>query len=147
MPRRAKVNTRRISAVALGVAALAIPAAAVANNGHGHGKNPIVSYVFKGTYAGNGHVDVARGNRHVRRADLLGDIEFNLADTRLSVADTNSDTLIDATDVLSGDAVVVKARLHKNDPGPSPFAARHLVDQTNPADDSDDTEDSEDADG
>jgi hypothetical protein len=53
------------------------------------------------------------------------------------VADTNADSIIDATDVLVGDAVVVKARLPKNDPGPQPFAARHLVDQTNAAADDD----------
>jgi hypothetical protein len=158
------VKIRRSAALALGVAALAIPAAAVAQPGHGHanghgkhghanghgnhghvnghGKQHPVGYVFKGTYEGDGLVSVEHGNAHARKAGLVGpDIQFDLSGAKLSVADTNADSIIDATDVLVGDAVVVKARLPKHDPGSQPFAARHLVDQTHPAteDDGDDT--------
>jgi hypothetical protein len=158
------VKIRRSAALAFGVAALAIPAAAVAQPGHGHanghgkhghanahgnhghanghGKQHPVGYVFKGTYEGDGLVSVEHGNAHTRKAGLVGpDVQFDLSGAKLSVADTNADSIIDATDVLVGDAVVVKARLPKHDPGSQPFAARHLVDQTHPAaeDDGDDT--------
>ena len=142
------MKIRRSTALALGVAALAIPAAAVARPGHGHsnghgkqhlvghghGKQHSVGYVYKGAYEGDGLVNVEHGNAHARKAALVGqDVQFDLTGAKLSVADTNADSIIDATDVLVGDAVVVKARLPKHDPGPQPFAARHLVDQTNAA--------------
>jgi hypothetical protein len=155
------VKIRRSTALVLGVAALAIPAAAVARPGHGHanghgnhghanghGKQHPVAYVSKGTYEGDGLVSVEHGNAHARNAGLVGqDVQFDLTGAKLSVADTNADSIIDATDVLVGDAVVVKARLPKHDPGSQPFAARHLVDQTNPAtaDDAGDTTDTGDA--
>ena len=151
--KEAEVNPRRSALVALGTAALAVPAAAAAHPGHGHAnghdKHPNVTYVFKGTYLGVGHFDVTHGNAHVRKNELLGDVQFDLTGAKLSVADTNSDTLIDPTDVLVDDEVVVKARLPKGDPGSNPYAARHLVDQTNPAaDDGDSAEpDTGDADG
>ena len=133
----------RKSWLALGAAALAIPAAAVAHPGNGHGNghsnNPTVSYVFKGTYGGDGLVTVNHGNGHARKAGFVDtDVQFDLVGAKLSVADTNADTVIDASDVLDGDGVVVQARLGRRDPGPQPFAARHLVDQTNPAADEDD---------
>ena len=158
------MKIRRSAALAFGVAALAIPATAVAQPGHGHanghgkhghanahgnhghanghGKQHPVGYVFKGTYEGDGLVSVEHGNAHARKAGLVGsDVQFDLSGAKLTVADTNADSLIDATDVLVDDAVVVKARLPKHDPGSQPFAARHLVDQTHPAaeDDGDDT--------
>jgi hypothetical protein len=139
--KEAEVNLRRSALVALGTAALAVPAAAVAHPGNG--KNHNVTYVFKGTYLGDGHVDVTHGNAHVRKNGLLGDVQFDLTSTKLNVADTNSDTLVDATDVLVDDKVIVKARLPKGDPGSNPFAARHLVDQTNPAPDDGDSEDAD----
>ncbi len=152
------MKIRRTTALALGVAVLAIPAAAVARPGHGHsnghgkqhshsnghGKQHSVGYVYKGTYESDGLVSVEHGNAHARKAGLVGqDVQFDLTGAKLSVADTNADSIIDATDVLVGDAVVVKARLPKQDPGSQPFAARHLVDQTNPAteDDAGDTAD------
>ena len=139
------------------VTAIAFPAAALADKGgvpnehsaghgnphatetvstHGNGVGPAkgVSYVFKGTYAGAGVVTVAKGNAHVRKADLVGtDVAFDLSATKLSVADTNGDEAVTADDIVAGDKVVVKAKLPKGDPGAAPYAARHLVDQTNPA--------------
>jgi hypothetical protein len=137
---------------AFAVAALAVPAAAIAKPGHGHGHghgpaghgpgafdhpghghNPVVTYVFKGTFDGTSSVEVAHGNSRVRKGGLVGTtVEFDLTNTRLTVADTSGDGVTDATDVLADDKVVVKARLPKHDPGPEPFAARHLVDQTHP---------------
>jgi hypothetical protein len=139
------MNLKKTSLTALGVVALAVPAAAIAKPGgghghghaHGHGGNPTVSYVFKGTYGGGGVVAVEHGNGHVKKADLVGeDVQFDLTDTKLRVADTNGDGSATAEDVATGDRVVVKSRLPKKDPGDQPFAAKQLVDQTNPGDDS-----------
>ncbi len=138
------------------VTAIAFPAAALADKGgvpnehaagHGnphatetdstHGIGPAkgVAYVFKGTYSGAGVVSVAKGNAHVRKAGLVGtDVAFDLSATKLSVDDTNGDEAVTIDDVVAGDKVVVKAKLPKGDPGAGPHAARHLVDQTNPAD-------------
>ena len=145
-----KIKKSYLAVAAVGV--LAVPAAALARPGHGHGhspnhgKNHPVAYVFKGTYEGDGVVSVNHGNAHVRHADLIGDVTFDLSAARLSVADTNADTVIDPTDVLVGDHVVVKARLPRQDPTVDPsVAARQLVDQTNPGDDGidEDTESSD----
>jgi hypothetical protein len=45
---------------------------------------------------------------------------------------------VTAEDVAKGDRIVVKLRLPKKDPGAQPFAAKQLVDQTNPGNDSGD---------
>lgn len=132
---------RRTLIAALGVAALAIPAAAVANQGenHGHGhanghsKVHNVAYVFKGTYEGESKVKVAHGNARVRKGGFVGQVvSFDLTGARITVADTNADTVTDVNDVQVGDQVLVKAMLPKSDPGSQPFAAKHLVDQTHP---------------
>jgi len=142
------MNLKKTSLIALGIGALAVPAAAVADPGHGHGHgpgnhghghNPTVMYVFKGSYDGGGVVTVDKGNGHVKKAGLVGqDVQFDLSATKLDVADTNADGSVTADDVVTGDSVVVQARLPKQDPGAQPFAAKHLVDQTNPGDDSGD---------
>ena len=134
------MNVRRSLIVAVGIAALAAPsAAAAAPGGNGKGKqkakkNPTVQYVFKGAYAGDGAVDVSHGNSHVRKGNLDDQtVRFDLTSAKLVVGDTNADAVVDLNDVVVGDAVVVKARLPKRDPGDQPFAARQLVDQTHPA--------------
>jgi len=138
------VKTPKSTLVAIVAGALAVPAAAIAHPGHGHanghahghanghGKSHAVSYIFKGTYDGGGLVSVTHGNAHVRKAGLIGDVQFDLTSTKLTVADTNGDQAIDATDVVTGDQVVVQARLPRQVPGDQPYAARHLVDQTAP---------------
>jgi len=148
------MNLRKTSLIALGIGALAVPAAAVATpghghghgpdpshghgHGHGHGHNPSVMYVFKGTYGDPGSVAVEHGNGHVTKAGLVGGtVQFDLSAARLDVADTNADGSITADDVSAEDIVVVQARLPKQDPGAQPFAAKKLVDQTNPAEDDD----------
>jgi hypothetical protein len=156
------MKLRKSTLAVLSVAALAVPAAAVAHPGHGHAnghnkshsghanghnKSHNVQYVFKGTYDGTGLVNVTAGNHHARAAGLVGvgDVQFDLTNTKLDVADTNADLVIDVNDVVTGDQVLVQARLPRQDPGSQPFAARHLVDQTSPADsDSSDTSDSTD---
>jgi len=124
--------------VALGVIALAVPAAAVAHHkdghtkGNGQGKQARgVAYVFKGTYAGNSSVDVAKGNSRVRKGGFIGDtVAFDLTDARIVVDDTNGDGNRDLADVAEGDKVLVKAKLPKRDPGSQPFDAKRLVDQS-----------------
>jgi hypothetical protein len=132
---------RRNLIAALGVAALAIPSAAIANHGENHGKGHgkghsgthNVAYVFKGTYAGNSTVTVTRGNARVRKGGFVGQVvSFDLTTARIVVADTNTDTLTDLNDVQVGDQVLVKAMLPKSDPGTQPFAAKRLIDQTHP---------------
>ena len=125
--------------LALGVTLIVLPAAV--SDGHqldkqaGHqdkhgAKN--VQYVFKGTlHVADSSVTVLKGNKHVRRAGLVGEtVVFDLSAARLRVADNNGDGKRDAADLQDGDKVVVQARLPRRDPGAGPFAARKLVDQT-----------------
>jgi hypothetical protein len=110
------------------------------NGNHGNHGNPVVTYVFKGTYNGSGaytatsSVHVNRGNHFVKRQGLVGqDVSFDLTNAKVVVADTNGDGSRDLADVNVGDKVVVKARLRKKDPGDQPFNGRQLVDQSHPA--------------
>jgi hypothetical protein len=129
--------------VALGVAALAIPAGAIAKQGenhgkdgkaNGHGKTHGVAYVFKGLYAGEGSVEVKHGNSRVRKGGFVGQtVSFDLTDARIVVEDTSGDGQRTLDDVQVGDKVVVKARLPRKDPGDQPFDAKRLVDQTHKA--------------
>lgn len=143
---------RSILIVVLGVAALAIPAAAVAkhaNHGHhnakahhhgkanGRNKTHAVAYVFKGLYAGEGTtadeglVEVMHGNSRVRKGGFIGEtVSFDLSNARIVVADVNGDGQRNLEDVATGDRVVVIARLPRKDPGSQPFVARRLIDQT-----------------
>lgn len=142
------MNLKKTSLIALGIGALAVPAAAAATpghghghggghghgQGHGHGHNPTVMYVFRGTYGEvPGVVSVDHGNGHVKKAGLVGeDVQFDLSNARIQVADTSGDGTVGADDVVSGDQVQVQARLPKQDPGDQPFAAKKLIDKTNP---------------
>jgi hypothetical protein len=144
----------RTALVALGVAVIVTPAAvsdgkerdAHAKQEHRHGPpasvvekqakrkaehgDKKVTYVFKGTYGADG-VKVLKGNKHVRRAGLVGEtVAFDLSAARIVVADNNGDGKRDASDLQDGDKVLVQARLPRRDPGAAPFAARKLVDQT-----------------
>jgi hypothetical protein len=120
--------------------ACAAPAIATPGNGHGnanpngHGKTKVhrVTYVFKGMWnSADGTVTVKRGNHHVRKAKLVGtNVQFDLTDAKIVVADTNGDGSRNAGDIANGDRVVVKARLPRQDPGDQPFKVKVLVDQT-----------------
>ncbi len=152
-------RTIRSTLLALGVSLLVLPAAI--SEGHGppasvlekkaekksakaekksakadKKANKKVTYVFKGTFTvADSSVAVLKGNKHVRRAGLVGEtVAFDLTDARITVADNNADGKRDAADLQDGDKVVVKARLPRREPGAGPFAARKLVDQTHAQD-------------
>jgi hypothetical protein len=128
---------KRIVIVAFGVAALAVPAGAIAkpdgaDNGQAKGQAKVhdVAYVFKGIYAGEGKVEVKAGNSRVRKDGLIGTtVSFDLTGARTVVADTNGDGQRNLEDVKTGDKVLVKAMLPRTEPGSQPFAAKGLVDQ------------------
>ena len=132
-----------VLALAAAPAALAEKPADPGNQGHGQadgtghasdhskaGGKAVVMYVFKGTYAGDGSVDVTKGNAQVKKADLIGTVSFDLSGAKIVVDDNSGDGNRDLSDVNTGDKVVVKARLPKSDPGSQPFKAKQLVDQT-----------------
>jgi hypothetical protein len=130
------LNTHRYvrnTLLMLGVILLVLPAAL--SDGHErHAQRPdrAVPYVFKGTFHAAGpSVSVVRGNRHVRRAGLVGqEVAFDLSTARVRVADVNGDGMRDSADLQEGDVVVVKARLPRGTPGTAPFAAQRVVDQS-----------------
>jgi hypothetical protein len=148
---------KRIVVAMLGAAALAVPAAAVADPGHGKGvekkaakeivkgkgkakKAKTVTFVFRGTFTAPGSVQVLSGNAHVRKGGFVGQaVSFDLASAKLVVADTNADQKIDLTDVVDGDHVLVQARVTKGTAYAAPAAgetaeaivARKLIDRTN----------------
>jgi hypothetical protein len=128
---------KRSLLVALGIAALVIPAGAIAKQGENHGKAKghgphSVAYLFKGFYAGESSVDVKRGNSRVRKGGFIGEtVAFDLSGARILVRDTNEDGKRNLDDVVSGDWVLVKARLPRTDPGDQPFDANRMIDKTN----------------
>jgi hypothetical protein len=147
---------RRTMIVALGIAALAVPAGALASHGESHGKGKgtskgqkgdhgkakghrphNVAWVFKGYYkgdgsaSGEGSIEVRHGNSRVRKGGYIGDeVAFDLSGARIVVADANGDGKRDLDDVAVGDWVLVKARLPRSDPGDQPFEAKRLIDKT-----------------
>jgi hypothetical protein len=138
-----KHGLRRVAAVGAVLALGTAPAALASrpddpgSQGQGHagahskkGGKAVVTYVFKGTYAGAGSVVVDHGNAHVKKTDLLGAVSFDLTGAKIVVADANLDGNANADDVASGDRVVVKARLPRKDPGDQPYGAKQLVDQS-----------------
>jgi hypothetical protein len=151
---------KRVIAVLLGAAALAVPAAALADAGHDKGQEKKAAkevvkgkgkkakktmYVFKGSFAAPGTVDVRSGNAHARKGGFVGQaVTFDFADAKIVAADTNADQKIDLADVKDGDLVLVQARMAKGtDYAPAaegetaePLVARKLIDKTNaPLDD------------
>lgn len=123
-------------AMALGIAALAAPAAALAkpDHDHGDGQTKSAQYIVKGTYAVDGVVSVTKANGHARKAGWKGeDVAFDFSAAEIRGPDTNLDGITDLTDVVAGAPVKVKARLPKGDPGPAPYAAQRLVDKSESA--------------
>jgi hypothetical protein len=147
----------RVIAGLLGAVALAVPTAAVADPGHdkGHqkptakevvkgkskGKKPKKTmYVFKGSFAAPGTVEVSSGNAHARKGGFVGEtVTFDFATARIVAADTNADQKVDLADVKDGDLVLVQARMVKGTqyaPAAAgetaePLVARKLIDKTN----------------
>lgn len=153
------MNSHRIIATAAALALAVTPAALAkkgsesnakgkeksalkGQNGKGKGKNKAKTVVVKGTVvsadAATVIVNVTKGNRRGR--DYLGEVTFTLADAKLSVADSNADGVVDGTDLLVGDKVVVQAKLPARAEGDLSYPARKVVDQTNPAEDDDEVE-------
>ena len=117
------MNTRIIATI-LGAAALAVPAAALAESKHErpgkehvkgkHKKAKKVMFVFKGSFTAPGTVAVDHGNAHVRKGGYVGQsVAFDLEDAKIVVADTNGDGKRDVADVKDGDRVLVQARMLK----------------------------------
>jgi hypothetical protein len=154
---RSRTMNKRVIAGLLGAAALASPAAALAEAGHGKGQEKKAAkevvkdkgkskkakktmYVFKGSFAAPGTVEVLSGNSHARKGGFVGQaVTFDFADARIVAADTNADQKIDLADVKDGDLVLVQARMVKGtDYAPAadgetaePLMARKLIDKTN----------------
>ena len=146
------MNTRVLVA-AVAAAALAVPAAAVAQPGKGKDKGAEkpakvvgkktkkVTFVFRGTFTAPATVEVLAGNAHARKGGFVGQtITVDLASAKLVVADTNADGALDVTDVKDGDRVLVLARIAKGTmfvaapegEAAETVPARKLVDKTNP---------------
>jgi hypothetical protein len=143
--------SKRVLVAAVTAAALAVPAAAVAQPGKGKGadkpakvggkKSKKVTFVFKGTFTAPGTIEVLAGNAHARKGGFVGEaITVDLSSAKLVVADTNGDGTLDVTDVKDGDHVLAQARIAKGTKFVAPaegeiaetVAACKLVDKTNP---------------
>jgi hypothetical protein len=75
-------------------------------------------------------VSVVAGNRHVRRAGLIGQtVAFDLSGARVRVADVNADGKRDVADLHEGDVVKVKARAPRPAQGGGRFTASKVVAQ------------------
>jgi hypothetical protein len=126
---------RYVRNTVLMVAVFLIVLPAALSDGHErHAQRPDreVGYVFKGSFhAADSTVSVAGGNRHARRAGLVGqDVAFDLSAARVRVADVNGDGLRDVADLQEGDTVVVKAFAPRRTPGAGRFVAHKIVDQS-----------------
>jgi hypothetical protein len=98
---------------------------------NGNSGQAVVMYVFKGEYAGDSKVDVTKGNKHVRKANLVDTtVSFDLSESSIVAKDTNDDGEITLADVKAGDKVVVKSRLPRQLADPQPFDAAQLIDQS-----------------
>lgn len=151
---------KRMIAALLGAAALAVPSVAAAHspNDDKGGDRPakvenktakdaekqakrdakakkLKTYSFKGVYAGNGVVEITRGNKRVRQAGFVGKkVTFDFSGAKIRVAETDGKPGITLDDVKTGDRVEVQARLpRKLTAIPATIVARKIEDRTNPA--------------
>ena len=67
-------------------------------------------------------------NKHARDYDDQP-VQFDFADARIKAKDASGNSSANLADA-SGDRVVVKAKLPRQDPGSQPFKARQLVEQS-----------------
>jgi hypothetical protein len=132
-------TARSLLAASAALAALAVPATAVAKphaeQAHGHGRGHAkvkvhtVSMLLRGTYAG-GALTVTGGNHAARRAGLVGQsVSLDLSSAKVKVRDTNGDGARDADDVRDGDKVVVQVRVARGDDAGDALTVRKLVDR------------------
>ena len=149
-------NFKRALVVLGSAAALAAPMAATAKpggNGNGHGPKPAATkgpkfstVIVKGSVASVGGsvvtVDVAKGNSR-GRAYATQQLQLDLTDARVSVADVNADGARDVADVAAGDRFVAQVRVPRGatvDPAAA-LVTRRFVDQGPPeADEEQETE-------
>ena len=123
----------RNTVLMVGVLLLVLPAAiSDGHERHGPKRDRQAAYVFKGTFITAGSsVSVLKGNRHVRRAGLVGQtVAFDLSAARIRVADVNGDGMRDAADLQNGDMVLVKAFAPRHSAHAGRFVAQKVVNQT-----------------
>jgi len=123
----------RNTVLMVGVFLIVLPAAlSDGHERHGQKQDRQAAYVFKGTFiAADSSVSVLKGNRHVRRAGLVGQtVAFDLSAARVRVADVNGDGMRNAADLQNGDMVVVKAFAPRRSPNAGRFMAHKVVNQT-----------------
>ena len=109
---------------------------------NGKGKNKAKSVTLKGTVVSSDAdgvvVMVTKANKHGRH--LVG-TEQTFTATKVNVADTNGDLAYTTDDIADGDKVVVQVRIATD--ATAPYAARHIVDQTNPKPEDEEVEEAE----
>ena len=123
----------RNTVLMVGVFLLVLPAAlSDGHERHGPKQDRQAAYVFKGAFhTADSSVAVLKGNRHVRRAGLIGQtVAFDLSAARVRVADVNGDGMRDVADLQEGDMVVVKAFAPRRSSNAGRFMAHKVVDQT-----------------
>jgi hypothetical protein len=142
--------SKRMIAVVLGAAALAVPGTAVAGPGNGKDKaadkvtkqerkkdksskaKKAVTFVFKGVYKGDGVVTVQSGNAHTRKGGYVGkDVTFDLASAKIVAAEFDNVPGLTAADLQVGDQVLVQARLPRGTKAPA--AAEEGAEPVEPA--------------
>jgi opacity protein-like surface antigen len=153
------MKSHRIIAAAATLALAATPVALAKKDGESHGKgkeksalkgqngkgkNKAKSVTLKGAVVSADTagvvVMVTKANKHGRH--LVG-TEQTFTATKVNVADTNGDLAYTTDDIADGDKVVVQARIAKD--ATAPYAARHIVDQTNPKPEDEEVEEAEEA--
>jgi hypothetical protein len=132
------MNVKKNVFVGLGVLALAVPGAAIAEkggngngNGGGQGQSKLASYNVKGTWAGGGVVSVTKANGWARKAGWKGtDVTFDFTEADIRVEDKNADGVEDLGDFTVGDRVRVKAKLPRVLPEQDSYPADRLDDRS-----------------
>ena len=137
------MKSHRIVAAAATLALAATPVA-LAKQGEDHSGKGKEKSALKGTVVSSDAdgvvVMVTKANKHGRH--LVG-TEQTFTATKVNVADTNGDLAYTTDDIADGDKVVVQVRIAKD--ATAPYAARHIVDQTNPKPEDEEVEEAEEA--
>jgi len=139
--------SKRMIAVVLGAAVLAVPGTAIAGPGKANDKaaekvakqeskttkgkkdkpskaKKAVTFVFKGVYNGAGVVTVQSGNAHAKKGGYVGkDVTFDLASAKVVAAEFDNVAGVTAADLQVGDQVLVQARLARGTKAPAAEAS------------------------